>query len=145
MAAPEFPDAAIRLTIASTPAHLAVVRAALERLGELIGLPDLARGEVVLAVDEALTNIIRHAYHGAPDQPIEVTFQPALNPAGARALEITLRDWGERAEPAKIKARDLDDVRPGGLGVHIMRRCMDKVQYAPAPERGTFLTMVKTL
>ena len=139
-----FPDSPIRLSIASTPAYLAVVRAALERLCELIGFDEASRGGIVLAVDEALTNVIKHAYHGRPDQPIDITFRSVVG-GEAAGLQIELRDWGERADAGQIRSRDLDDVRPGGLGVHIMHNCMDQVEYAPAPDGGTRLTMVKKL
>ncbi len=141
----EFPDGAIKLHIASTPAHLPVVRAALERLCELLGLDANACGEIVLAVDEALTNVIRHAYGGREDRPIEVALSRQGGSGPGAALRIELRDWGERVDPSRIRSRDLDDVRPGGLGVHIMNSCMDTVEYLPAPEGGTRLIMTRML
>ena len=138
----EFPTSSIQLSIASTPAHMPVVRAALDRLCELLGLGEADRGGIVLAVDEALTNIIRHAYHGQPDRPIEVRLSHG---GDAEMLEICIRDWGECADPGTIKSRDLDDVRPGGLGVHIMSNCMDTVDYAHEEGGGTTLTMTRRL
>ena len=130
------------MSIASTSAHLPVVRSALERLCELMGFDETTRGDVVLSVDEALTNVIKHAYHGANDRPIEVTFRP-LKIEGGVAVRIEVRDWGDVVEPQEIKSRELSDVRPGGLGVHIMHSCMDEVSFAPAPGGGTILAMVK--
>jgi len=141
----EFPDSTIRFSIASTPAHLPVVRAALDRLCELLGLGEADRGGIVLAVDEALTNIIRHAYHGEADRPIDVHLTRGGAGGDAEALEIRIRDWGERVDRGKIKSRNLDDVRPGGLGVHIMYNCMDTVDYAHADGGGTLLTMTRRL
>jgi anti-sigma regulatory factor (Ser/Thr protein kinase) len=138
----DFSEFPVRLTIASDPAHLPVVRAALERFCALLGLDEPTAGDVVLAVDEALTNVIKHAYHGAPDRPIEITFCQ-VSSSGQPGLEIRLRDWGEQTEPGKIRSRDLQDVRPGGLGVHIMRQCMDRIDYTHAADGGTILTMVK--
>ena len=136
----DFPHSPIRVSIGSSPAHLPVVRAAVERLCELMGFEEPTRGQIVLSVDEALTNVIKHAYRGAPDKPIEITLQRV-----AGALQIEMRDWGERADPSEIRSRDLRDVRPGGLGVHIMQNCMDEVEYIPAPAGGTVLKMVKKL
>ena len=51
----------------------------------------------------------------------------------------------EYVDPSDIKPRDLDDVRPGGLGVHIIVECMDEVTYSPRDGGGTVLTMVKNL
>ncbi len=145
MAVTELPDLSVRLCIASTPAHLPVVRSAVETLCAMMGFDETSRGEIVLAVDESLTNIIRHAYHGAADKPIEITLRPTTDAAGGSLLRIELRDWGERVAPEQIRSRDLRELRPGGLGVHIMNQCMDEVRYDPAPEGGTRLTMVKKL
>ena len=140
----DFPHSPIRVSIGSSPAHLPVVRAAVERLCELMGFEEQTRGQIVLSVDEALTNVIKHAYGGAPDKPIEITLQ-RVGGAEGEALHIEMRDWGERADPSEIRSRDLGDVRPGGLGVHIMQNCMDQVEYTPAPAGGTVLKMVKKL
>ena len=138
-----FPQAEIHMKIISTPAHLRVVRSALERICEMMAFREDERGGIVLSLDEALSNIIKHAYHGADDRPIEITFRPGAGEAGVE-LAIEVRDWGDPAPPETIKSRDLDDVRPGGLGVHIMTSCMDEVAYAPAPPgEGTVLTMLK--
>ncbi len=140
---PDFPEYPIRLSIASTPAHLPVVRAAMESVCKLMGFDEPTRGDIVLAVDEALANVIKHAYQGENDKPIEITLRSVGGDKAA--LKIEIRDWGRQVEHAAIKSRDLDDVRPGGLGVHIMSRCMNEVKYVHAPDGGTLLTMVKTL
>ena len=62
------PDRPVRLGILSLPAHLPIVRAATEKVCELIGFDEHSASAVVLSVDEALTNVIRHAYHGADDK-----------------------------------------------------------------------------
>jgi anti-sigma regulatory factor (Ser/Thr protein kinase) len=142
---PEFPDSTIQFTISSTPAHLPVVRAALDRLCELLGMNEEWRGGTVLAVDEALTNIIRHAYHGAAGNPIELRLSRVSSGDEGDRLAIRIRDWGECVDLDRIKSRDLADVRPGGLGVHIMTNCMDTVTYAHAEGGGTVLTMTRLL
>jgi len=134
----------ICLRIYSIPSHLTVVRGALEKLCDEMGMDTASIGNVVLSVDEALTNVIRHAYHGRHDRPIEVILSRVEPPAGG-ALQIVLRDWGDPVDPGRIKSRDLAEVRPGGLGVHIMTNCMDSVEYAHAADGGTRLTLTKTL
>ena len=136
------PDQTIEMRIASAPGHLPVVRAATGKVCELIGFDEDATGGIILSVDEALANIIKHAYQGAADQPIEIQWTPFSNKDGL-GLRICLRDHGRVVDRAQIKSRDLKDVRPGGLGVHIMHECMDEVDYAPAEGGGTLLTMVK--
>jgi len=133
----------VKLSIFSTPNHLPVVRAATERLCRTIGFAEPQVTQVVLSVDEALTNVIRHAYGGAQDRPIEIELH-ALGPA-ERGIVVRIRDHGGGVSPQQIKPRDLDELRPGGLGVHIMTECMDALEYQPAEGGGTMLVMVKRL
>jgi len=138
------PNKPIRLTIFSTPCCLPVVRAALEKMCEMVGLDSRSAGGVVLSVDEALTNVIRHAYGGAWDKPIEIELS-VIGDSAPAGLRVCLRDYGRAVDPSQIRSRDLSDVRPGGLGVHIMQQCMDCVEYRPAEGGGTILTMVKRI
>lgn len=134
--------APVRMSIFSLPWHITVARVAVERYCELLGFSERSRSEVALSVGEALANVIKHAYHGKEDRPIEIVMERILVD-GKDALKIEIMDRGEHIDPEKIKSRDLDEVRPGGLGVHIMKRCMDRVDYAPLPQGGTKLTMTK--
>lgn len=85
---------------------------------------------MIIAVDEALANIIRHAYHGRRGRPIEMSFRRARRPQQAKpGLEMTLTDYGPAIDRAKLSGRPLDDVRPGGLGLHFIRQSMDIVKY----------------
>ncbi|MCK5114039.1 MAG: ATP-binding protein [Phycisphaerae bacterium] len=131
----------LQLSICSDPKGLHDVREQVERFVLDVGMGDEDCSNVVLAVDEALTNVIRHAYDGKPDQPIDITVVPMDG-----ELSVIVRDYGKVADRSKIHSRDLDDVRPGGLGVHIMQQCMDSVEYLPAPEGGgTILVMTKNI
>lgn len=139
----KLPDLPVTLRIYSKPAELQIVRATVEKMCQMLGFSGECCGGIVLAVDEALTNIIRHAYNGAADKPIEISLLPVGDPP--QELRICLRDFGEFVDPARIKSRDLGDVRPGGLGVHIISNCMDSVEYSRAPGGGTLLTLVKRI
>ncbi len=102
---------------------------------------------MVLAVDEALTNIIRHAYRGNAEQPIEASFhrtQVAQNGQRREALEILLEDRGPAVDPEKLCGRALEDVKPGGLGLHFIRECMDTVEFSRSEGRNQ-LRLVKFL
>ena len=120
------------MELPSNPDTLCVVRSALGPLAQMLGFSDAECRAVVLAVDEALTNIIRHAYLGKAHQPIEITFRHIQAPQdGARrpALEILLEDRGIRVDGSKLCGRDLEDVRPGGLGLHFIKESMDAVEF----------------
>jgi len=122
----------LRMELQSDPTFLCVVRGAIERLTELFGFTPEECRAVTLAVDEALTNIIRHAYNSRPDKPIELYFRSvrraADEPPGA-GLEILIYDHGPAIEHNKLCGRSLDDVKPGGLGLHFIQQIMDIVEY----------------
>ena len=136
-------DKPIRMKIFSLPSHLPVVRSAVEKLCEQLGFDPQTVGKIVLGLDEALTNVIRHAYQCDGDKTIDIDLTPLGRPNPG--LRIVLRDYGNAADPSKIRSRELGELRPGGLGVHIMNTCMDVVEYKPAGGCGTELTLVKYL
>ena len=94
---------------------------------------------MALAVDEALCNVIRHGYDSAQDRPIWVR----LWPEGERGLRIVIEDEAKQVDPATIRSRDLEEIRPGGLGVHIMHEIMDEVTFEKRDSVGMRLTLVK--
>ena len=78
------------------------------------------------------------------DKPVIVDLSEIENcKDGAGGFEILIRDFGKQVDPALIKGRDLDDIRPGGLGVHIMESVMDQIEYTCAEDSGMKLRMLK--
>jgi anti-sigma regulatory factor (Ser/Thr protein kinase) len=78
---------------------------------------------------------MRHSYHGRLDQPIEMycnRLHRRANGQTEQAIEILLFDCGPAVDTTKLRARPLDEVRPGGLGLHIIRGSMDTVEYKRA-------------
>ncbi|HKW65162.1 MAG TPA: ATP-binding protein [Candidatus Acidoferrum sp.] len=135
------------MELRSNPETLCVVRNTLEELAQTLGFPEAECRAVVLAVDEALTNIIRHAYQGEAEKPIEATFrriQVARDGLEKPALEIVLEDRGMTVDREKLCGRKLEDVRPGGLGLHFIRESMDTVEFSRKWGRNQ-LRMVKLL
>ena len=121
-------DVHLRFVVPSHPRYLSVVRAAVEALGTIHGLPAHGCRGIALAVDEALANIIRHAYHGDYNGAIEVNCR-----VFADRLEFTLLDQGEAPDPVRVAPHPLDDVSLGGRGTHIIRSIMDEVSYERIP------------
>ena len=105
------------------------------------GLDDDAIYQVQLAVDEACTNIIEHAYGGEGRGEIECTCR--IEPDG---LTMTLRDDGNPFDPSSVPDPDtdaeLEDRQMGGLGVYLMRKLMDEVHFE-CTDSGNVLTLVK--
>ena len=133
----------MELSMLAEPDYLSVGRAAVRRVGTGIGLDDEQCESVALAVVEALTNVIRHSYDGPCDKRIIVKLNEVIYSEEASGLEIVVRDFGRQVDPSVIKGRDLEDVRPGGLGVHIIHSVMDEVSFTPVGDCGMQLRMVK--
>ena len=94
---------------------------------------------MVLGVDEACTNVIRYAYQLRDDQPI------ALSMEGLRkCIRMRLRDYGDQTPPDEMRGRNHDTIKPGGLGLHLIRNAFDDVSYVLKP-RGTELVLTKNL
>lgn len=137
----ERPDTVIRLEILSRPELLAPVRAMLVSLAERFGFDDIETGHLALAVDEALANVIRHGYESRPDGRIWLTILTIEEPTPRIRVEI--EDEGRQVDPATIAGRELDEIRPGGLGVHIMREVTDACDFEPRRPTGMRLVLEK--
>lgn len=93
--------------------------------------------EVLLAVDEALTNIIRHAYRGKSGKmtvDVDIT---------GDKIEFVLEDRGEKFDPTQVPPPELPRQKPGGLGVHFIRTIMDQVIYEGQQAEGNRLRLIK--
>lgn len=170
----------VHLQLQSNALLLAGARELVSAVAKRFGFADEACGQIALAVDEALCNVIRHGYNRAPDRPIWLSifaegngwdFGPPTVPAASAgastgcgqagpaaagcgsgacqperhpdALRIVIEDEARQVDPAQIKSRNLDEVRPGGLGVHIIKSVMDEAVYEPRERIGMRLTMLK--
>jgi len=106
------------------------------------GLDDRSVYAVQLAADEACSNIIEHAYEGQTNGLIEITCVSHRD-----NLTLYLKDWGKSFDPS-IKPEpdltaDLSERQIGGLGIFLMRKMMDDVQYHIEPGKGNLLILVK--
>lgn len=135
------------------PQHL-VVPGRFERLTEIsafvtqaarqAGLNDDEVFHVEMAVDEACSNIIEHAY-AARAGDIDLTCQCAA----PGQLEVVIRDSGQpfvpddAASPAAQPPTDLDEINEGGLGLYFIRKLMDEVRFEFVAGQGNRLTMIK--
>lgn len=131
----------MRIEITSDPRELPPVRETLRDWLTERNWAEHGSADVVLALDEALTNVVRHGYQSEPGRPIVVDVE-AL-PANERGpgVKLVIRDWARQVPLEKICGRDLEDLRPGGLGVHLIRSLMDDACYEHADGGGMRLTM----
>ena len=127
-----------RIVLSTDVRILAAVRHTIGDLTAVLGWNDTESQAITLAVEEALTNKIRHAYRNRPDGRIQFQFRTEPD-----ALVFLLTDQGEPPDPAKICAQR-ENMQVGGLGTHIMKDVMDKVVYRTT-EEGNQVVLTKYL
>ncbi|HEX8916329.1 MAG TPA: ATP-binding protein [Humisphaera sp.] len=138
----------LRLHVTSDTANLARVRKAAEAYAASAGFDEAGVAEVGLVVNEAMANVIRHAYHNEPGRPIEFEAEQVPDPheddahRRSLALRLRIRDWGTGADPATKPIKGYVPGEPGGLGLVCLAAMMDDVRYTRLPN-GMLLTMTK--
>ncbi|HTC64132.1 MAG TPA: ATP-binding protein [Candidatus Saccharimonadales bacterium] len=121
------------MALYSNPKWLSTVRAAVERLTATLGFKEEHCRSVTRALDEALTNIVRHAYNNRHDQPITMYFRKVQRKQEVEVqygIEITLCDRGPACDATKWHGRSPGEIRPGGLGLQIIHDAMDIVEFS---------------
>lgn len=130
----------------SQPRYLAPTRRLVHEFCRQFGFDDRGAGQVALAVDEALCNVIRHGYGQRSDGPIWIKLWPYASVERQNAgVRIVIEDEAKQIDPTNIKGRPLDEIRPGGLGVHIIREVMDESTFEQRERIGMRLIMVRRL
>lgn len=121
---------------------LTKIRDFVRKAARRAGLDESQVYAVQLAVDEACSNIIEHAYGGEGVGEIQCTCK-----VNGKGLTVVLRDRGQPFDPGSIPepltGNRLEDLAPGGAGLYLMRKMMDEVTFEFSPETGNVLTMTK--
>ena len=128
-----------KVEFSSHTGNLAPMRKFVREFLEAYPFSEKERMLMVLGVDEACTNIIRHAYHLRDDQLISLSLEGLRN-----CVRMRLRDYGKQTTITSMKGRSHDLIKPGGLGLHLIRQAFDRVDYI-VKARGTELVMTKGL
>ncbi len=128
----------VSLAVPSHPKYLYVIRSAIYPLVMEAGFPKRDAQRVVLAVDEACSNIIKYAYEGDYTRSFSLDIT-----VGKGKFVVVLKDSGKKPDVSTIAPRKLDDVRPGGLGTHFISSVFDSVKYDTSRKDCTVLTLVK--
>jgi len=103
-----------------------------------VGSDDDVLRQVELALQEAATNIIRHAYDGQPGQPIHMTVT-----ADEHTVCVVLLHHGRGFDPDAIPPPAFDGSRFGGFGVYLIGQLVDEVQYVRDNEGRSGIRMLK--
>lgn len=121
---------------------LAEVSEFVRKAAERGGFSEIEVYEVQLAVDEAFSNIIEHAYGGEGQGDIECI---CLDTKGE--IKIVLHDWGKAFDPGKVPEPDfslpIEELNSGGAGLILMNKIMDKTEFKFSKDEGNYLVMTK--
>jgi serine/threonine-protein kinase RsbW len=114
--------------VPSETSFLGLIRDVTKKLAEGAGFDSRTADRLALAVDEATTNVIEHAYQGAADREVEVRFDDR-----GPDFRVEVVDNGAMVDPRSVPRVDLEryvsERRTGGLGVHLMEKIMDSVTF----------------
>jgi serine/threonine-protein kinase RsbW len=130
------------LTIESKTEQLIAVREFVSEAAYKFGFNDEEVSKIALAVDEACTNIIKHAYRYDPTKNIVVSIKGAN-----AAFVVSIIDKGRQFNPEDVQKPDMKEYlshyRRGGLGVYLMKSLMDKVEYDIDPGKKNEVRLTK--
>lgn len=122
---------------------LRAIRAFVADAARSMGADDTTTDDLIQAVDESATNILRHGYRDLPGR-IEV----AVERSGPDLI-VALRDDAPPFDPTAFAVQDLgaplEGRRPGGFGIHLTRTCVDRVTHARRSPAGNELTLIRHL
>ena len=133
-----------KLEIMSRTENLAHIREFINSAAAEIGLSKETIDNIILAVDEACTNIIKHAYKYFPDGKIILNLK-----TDKKTFTIEIIDYGKSFDPGLIPNPDLlkyyDEKRVGGLGMYLMKKLMDEVKYTSVPGKFNQVSLSKNI
>jgi serine/threonine-protein kinase RsbW len=123
--------------------NLTAIRRFVDETAAGLGIDRATVADIVLAVDEAASNVVLHGYRGQPGS-LEVEVK-----RGRNALVICLRDEAPPFDPTTVPAPDLaaplEQQAVDGMGMHLIRQIMDSVIHRTSPQGGNELLLVKRL
>lgn len=131
----------VRLTIPAKPEYITLSRLALTGLSRVRPLPDATLADLKLALTEATSNSVRHAY-GDGEGHVEISFELLED-----RLIVEVSDDGSGFEPAAGEANGSgeEELSEGGLGIAIIRSVADELEIGSGPQGGSRLRFTKLL
>lgn len=133
-----------KLEIKSRTENLAEIREFINSAAVEAGFSKDAIDNIILAVDEACTNIIKHAYKYFPDGKIILNLK-----TNKKTFTIEIIDYGKSFEPGLVTNPDLlqyfNEKRVGGLGMYLMKALMDDIKYTSVPGKFNRVSLTKNI
>jgi serine/threonine-protein kinase RsbW len=130
----------VTITIPSHPKYLSIVRSVTGKMAQIHEITESLTEDMKLAVDEACANVIKHAYRGDITKKIVLKYKITK-----KSFNVIIEDSGIKAQTDLIKGRSLDDIRPGGLGIHFIKRVFDVFQFDETKKKGNRLILIKSM
>lgn len=131
-----------KLKIPSQTKNLELIRNFVGDVARNVGFEAKEIDKIELAVDEACTNVIQHAYKRQDGKDIDVAVK-----LDYQKLTIVVTDKGDNFTPDQVEIPDLEkylaELRVGGLGIYLMKSLMDEVEYESGPAGENQVRMVK--
>jgi serine/threonine-protein kinase RsbW len=132
------------LRVKSRTDNLSVIRDFVSENAIKAGIEQVTVDKIMLAVDEACTNIIKHAYKSSPEGEILLNID-----YDDETFTITIIDYGKSFEPDTVPLPDLQkyykEHKVGGLGMYLMRSLMDDVKYTSIPGKYNRVLLSKNI
>jgi serine/threonine-protein kinase RsbW len=132
-------EVAVRLSIPAKPEYISLGRLALTGLSRLRSFPEDVLADLKLALTEACTNSVRHAYDGGEGM-VEILYE-----LHADRLVVEVTDTGEGFEHEEAEHEDSDELSEGGLGIAIIQALADELEIGRPNGGGSRLRFVKRL
>jgi serine/threonine-protein kinase RsbW len=133
--------AMVQASFSAELTNLDAIRNFVRQAAKELDIPEADAGDMIQAVDEAATNIIMHGYRGEEGM-IDLEAARTNN-----RLIVKIGDRAPRFNPLSVPPPDLtiglDERRPGGLGIYLIRQLVDQVEYRTPAEGGNELTLIK--
>ena len=114
----------VEIQITSDPRWLGLLRRVVDEFANHAGFEAKDRHALLVAVSEAVSNVMKHSYHGDSDRKLSLACQVVDG-----EIEICIKDDGEAFDPKAKELLPPEEVRPGGRGVYLMKEIMDEVEY----------------
>jgi len=131
----------VRLRIPAKPEYVALGRLALTGLAQTRALPSDMIADLKLALTEAVSNSVRHAYGTPGEGQVDIRYELRSD-----AVVIEVLDDGDGFDPEEAPSFEGDELSEGGLGIAIIRSIADEVEIESRPGvRGSRLRFVKKL
>jgi sigma-B regulation protein RsbU (phosphoserine phosphatase) len=122
----------VQLCLPARPDRLKLIRSVVRDAALISGCSEACAADVVIAVNEACMNVIEHGYRR--DHEGEMIVELSVE---GDSLVVRLTDFAPPVDPQRIKPREIDELRPGGLGTRFIGECMDETAYVTPPPAGT--------